>query len=366
MAIDWNSVLPSDDVNLDHVNADEGNVILADKEDVSDAVPGVWRGSGEPEGNADVKARPAKRENSIIKSDGDVERDRVINYLGWRVERTPLKLVSGEPVKTHVAQVRSDNRDVLGVVTTSFRTIQNDELLQLADAVTNGTSFKFCNAGMCDGGSRVFFQCKGESFDVGDGDEVSPYMLFCNGHDGSLSCRMLPMTKRMQCQNQLGNILKTHASFAVIRHTGDTRHKLDEAKRLGQLYFTTVKANREAMLELRGTAVKTEDLQKFFYGVYEKHFGAVQMNAKTEAQERAVELMKEGFGQYMMRFEKEKSIAGPTAWNMANAYTWWLQHCKGVGKDARKTANRRYESALFGVSATRSVEAFHAALIMAG
>jgi hypothetical protein len=164
----------------------------------------------------------------------------------------------------------------------------------------------------------------------------------------------------------LGNIVKRQTSIAVIRHTGDMKSKIEEAKRLGRAYFTTVKANRDAMLELRNTAVKTEDLQKFFHGVYEKHFGAVQMNAKDEAQERAVQRMKDGFGEYMLRFEKEKKIAGATAWNMANAYTWWLQHCKGVGKNPQKSAQRRYESSLFGVNASRSVEAFQSALGMAG
>ena len=317
---------------------------------------------------AQVHRKPdtERGESSILKATGDVSRDRVAKYLGWQVERTPLFLPDGKPVKSHVAQVRSDNGSVVGVVTSGFATIQNDELLQLAEAVSNGSGLKFGAAGMIDGGSRVFFQCDGASFDVGDGDQIAPYMLFCNGHDGSLSCRMIPMTKRMFCQNQLGNIVKRQASYAVIRHTGDVKSKLEEAGRLGKLYFATVKANHEAMLELRRTAVKTADLQKFFHGVYEKHFGAVQMEAKTEAQMRAVEKMKDGFGQFMMRFEKEKSLAGATAWNMANAYTWWLQHCKGIGKNPQKTAQKRYESALFGVSASRSVEAFRAALEMAG
>lgn len=59
------------------------------------------------------------------------------------------------------------------------------------------------------------------------------------------------MTKRIWCQNQLGNIVKTHSAFAAIRHTGDTRFKLEEAKRLGRQYFKTMQANREAMLAMR-------------------------------------------------------------------------------------------------------------------
>lgn len=311
-----------------------------------------------------------EKENSILHGSGDLDRDRLAQYLGWQVERTPMFLPDGRPVKTHVAQIRSDNQAQLGVVTAGFQTIQNSELLELADAVRNDNDLRFANAGMVDGGSRVFFQCRGESFDIGGGpggeDVVTPYMLFCNGHDGSLSCRMIPMTDRMFCQNQLGNIVKRAASLFVIRHTGDTKSKIKEAKRLGRAYFTTIQANREAMLELRNTAVKTQDLQEFFHGCYTKHFGQVQKDATTEEQQRAADRMKESFGDYVKRFESEKHVAGATAWNMANAYTWWLQHKKGAGKDPQKTAQRRLESSLFGVSASRSVDAFRMALEMAG
>ncbi len=297
--------------------------------------------------------------------DTDIDRSEVERYLSWWVDRVPITLQTGEPVKTHVANVRSDSRQVIGIVTKGFQTIQNKELIDLADAVRNDQQLQFCNAGVVARGARVFFQCRGESFDVGDGDEVSPFMLFCNGHDGSLSCRMTPMTKRIWCQNQLGNIVKAHSAFAAIRHTGNTRQKLEEAKRLGRQYFTTIQANRTAMLAMRDTGVKSEDLQKFFQECYTKHFGAVGLNSKTDAEERAAERARQGYSEFVKRFENEKRIAGSTVWNMANAYTGWLQHDRGVGKDPQKTAQSRYESSLFGVTASRSVEAFRLALMLA-
>ena len=118
-------------------------------------------------------------------SDTDIDRSEVERYLSWCVDRVPLTLHTGEAVKTHVANVRSDSRQVIGVVTAAFQTIQNQELIELADAVRNDQQLKFCNAGVVAGGARVFFQCRGDSFYIGDGDEVSPFMLFCNGHDGS-------------------------------------------------------------------------------------------------------------------------------------------------------------------------------------
>ncbi len=61
-------------------------------------------------------------------------------YLSWSVDRVPLTLHASEPVKTHVANVRSDSRQVIGVVTAGFQTIQNQELIDLAYAVRNAGS----------------------------------------------------------------------------------------------------------------------------------------------------------------------------------------------------------------------------------
>lgn len=297
----------------------------------------------------------------IVNDPGVAEVERV---LGWQVDSLPLFLESGQQVKTHVANCRvdGDKHRVLGIVGAGYGIIQNRELIELANVIRNEHELQFANAGITKDGARVFFQCKGESFDVGDGDEVVPYMLFCNGHDGTLSCRMMPMTERMFCQNQLGNIVKNTQSWAVIRHSGDVKSKLAEAGRLGRQYLVTCKANREAMLDLRATGVKHEDLMKFFGTTYQKHYGKVDQNPKDEAGERAVQRMKDGFGEFMKRFDKEKPVAGATAWNMANAYTGWIQHDKNAGKNTQKSQRSRYESSLFGVLADRSVEAFRAAL----
>lgn len=55
MAIDWDSVIPSSDVDLSHVDVNTG---VIDRGDVADAVPDAWRGGqGERGGNVGVKAQ---------------------------------------------------------------------------------------------------------------------------------------------------------------------------------------------------------------------------------------------------------------------------------------------------------------------
>lgn len=296
------------------------------------------------------------------KTELDIE--QIQQALGWQVVPTAIQLADGTPVASHVANTRmlGDERFVLGVVGKGYQVIQNDEILELADAVRNQHGLKFSHAGVVGNGQRVYFQCAGDSFQVGDGDAVTPYMLFVNAHDGTLACRMTPMTERMVCQNQLGNMIKTQNSWVSIRHSGDVSSKLAEAGRLGQHFMTVAKANRQAMLRLRGKTVSTKKMAQFFKGLYENQIGFVAPNPKDKAEEHSLKRADRAFAKYKERFELEKPIAGATAWNMANAYTGWLQHDHRTGKDPQRSQQRRRQSALFGVNAQRSVQAFQAAL----
>ena len=56
MAIDWDSVIPDADVNLDHVDVNVG-VIVGDKGDLQDAIPDAWKGGA-----------AAKRDDNAVKA----------------------------------------------------------------------------------------------------------------------------------------------------------------------------------------------------------------------------------------------------------------------------------------------------------
>lgn len=291
----------------------------------------------------------------------DPSREEVEEIIGYKVHSETLQTSSGEPVTTHVVNINSSNGEQLNVVGSSFQIIQQSELLDLADSIRNDHSLKFGTAGFTGNGQKVFFQVLGECFDIGEGDTVTPYMLFANGHDGGLACRLQPMTERMFCQNQLGSITRGKAYF-TIRHVGNVKAKIEEAKALGRAFFKVTEDNRLAMQELRDTEVSQADLQKFFYEIYQRHYKSVNLNPKTEEEHNAAERARNAYHQFNRRFIKEKHIAGTTAWNMANAYTGWLQHDKGAGSNPQLTARRRYESSIIGTLERRSREAFKLAL----
>lgn len=293
-------------------------------------------------------------------------RAQVEEKLGWTVARETIQLVSdGTEVQNHVANVRINKdgtKQVLGMVGPNFNIIQNATMMDLAETISRkDVPLQFGTAGYVGNGERVFFQCTGESFHVGDDDEITPYMLFANGHDGSLSCRMMPMTHRVFCSNQLANILNNCKSYVRIGHWGgDIHQKLRRAKELADGFFTTLKQNQVAMIDMRAKEVSTKQLSEYFADLYTRQIEAVSLNPQNEKEEKAKDRFDDAAKAFTKRFEHEKDVAGTTVWNMANAYTGWLQHTKH--RMLATKSQRKLASTLFGEIQKQSVNAFQLAL----
>lgn len=96
MAINWDEVLPSSDVNLDHV--DVGNVIVVDKLDAQDAVPDAWKGGDGGKSPDVIYVRPvAYQEPPVVQP---------VNVQAWGGgnANVQVKQVTAPGVKTNLMQ----------------------------------------------------------------------------------------------------------------------------------------------------------------------------------------------------------------------------------------------------------------------
>ncbi len=101
-------------------------------------------------------------------------------------------------------------------------------------------------AGTLKRGRRVWVLARMESQTV-LGDEVVPYLLFSNGHDGRHAVRVAITPIRVVCNNTLNLALsKAHRSWATM-HIGQLDKKFEEASRtLGLAYDYMKQLNRTA------------------------------------------------------------------------------------------------------------------------
>jgi phage/plasmid-like protein (TIGR03299 family) len=129
--------------------------------------------------------------------------------LGWSVAKRRLAIDCGADLPDvlryrgftgHYATVRQDNDEVLGVVGERYRIVQNHEAFAFVDQLL-GSSIHFETAGSLHGGRRVWVLATlPDHVEVG-GDDVRPYVLLMNSHDGSTAVIAATTPIRVVCQN---------------------------------------------------------------------------------------------------------------------------------------------------------------------
>ena len=173
--------------------------------------------------------------------------------LNWIVEQWPLFLQDGRKVKDRVANVRSDTQAVLGVVSTRYEPFQNAEAFEFMDSIVGERLAMFETAGSLNEGRNVWMMARiPKTLRVAGADEINPYILLSNGHDGTKALRMIPTSVRVVCQNTLNLAMGGVSSAEDFRlnHSKSLKGRVEEARsKLGVIVerFDTFQAQLQAL-----------------------------------------------------------------------------------------------------------------------
>ena len=149
--------------------------------------------------------------------------------LDWNVIQEPVYTYDRREVPGYKANIRDRDRSVLGIVTNRYRVVQNWEAFSFTDELL-GEGVRYETAGSLMGGRRVWLLAKLPNEYIIAGEQVSPYLVFSNTHDGSGAVKVAITPIRVVCNNTLNLALKTaERAFSMI-HTGDVKGKVKEAK----------------------------------------------------------------------------------------------------------------------------------------
>lgn len=178
--------------------------------------------------------------------------------LDWRVESKEIYLADGTKVPDYYANVRSSDNKPLGIVGSRYQIVQNENAFAFTDALL-GEGVKYETAGSLMGGKTIWLLAKlPDKYEI-LGDEVTPYVVFTNTHDGSGSVKVAMVSTRVVCMNTLNIALRTAKRTWTARHTGNIDSKLDEAMNTLHLADQYMKAQQNLFEELY--KVKTSDAQ---------------------------------------------------------------------------------------------------------
>ena len=149
--------------------------------------------------------------------------------LDWRVIQKPLLTYDEIPVPGFKANVRDNDNQVLGVVTDRYKVVQNEDAFAFTDSLL-GEGVTYETAGSLQNGRRTWILAKLPQRYIISGDEITPYLVFMNSHDGSGAIKAAMTPIRVVCQNTLNLALAKAKRTWSADHVGDIQGKLEDAR----------------------------------------------------------------------------------------------------------------------------------------
>ena len=184
--------------------------------------------------------------------------------LNWKVRQEPIYTDNNLLIPGYKANVRDLDDKVLGVVTDRYKVVQNDEAFAFADGLL-GEGVRYETAGALLDGRKVWILARMPREFIINGEQISPYLVFSNTHDGSGAIKVAVTPIRVVCNNTLNLALSTAKRSWSMVHTGDVQGKMEEAKQdsiAGIIYSFLIKTNADNTTFLKFIGPKAIEIAK--------------------------------------------------------------------------------------------------------
>ena len=253
--------------------------------------------------------------------------------LNWKVLQKPIYTSSGIPIKGYKANVRETDQNILGIVTDRYKVVQNDEAFKFTDDLL-GAGVRYETAGSLQDGKRIWLLAKLPHEYIIGGEQISPYLVFTNTHDGSGAIKVAVTPVRIVCSNTLNLALSTAKRSWSTIHTGDINGKMDDARETLQLAGKYMNCLGKEFNNLQQKKISERKVMEFIEELLPEPDNASFQQKKNVARLR--EDMKRRY------FDApDLKDLGNTAYRFVNAVSDFATHAKPI----RETKD--YQSNLF-------------------
>lgn len=184
--------------------------------------------------------------------------------LDYAVRKEPMFTNDGVEIPNFFANVRQDNRKVLGVVKGRYTNVQNEDAFAFMDSVLGGEVL-YETAGFFRNGETIWILAQVNKDYQVLGDKISPFMVLTNSFDGSGSVKVAMTPLRISCSNTLNAALRGAKRSWAVRHTGAIEYKLQEAREtlgLADVYMKALNAKYEDLYKIKLTDDKVREVVK--------------------------------------------------------------------------------------------------------
>jgi phage/plasmid-like protein (TIGR03299 family) len=253
-----------------------------------------------------------------------VDGERVL--AGGTEVTIPLVETSKKMMETY----RKDTGAELGAVRHRYEVLQNREAFTFGDSLIENGTARWAEAGMQNGGNRVFMtMLLNEQFQVLGQEPFQTYVFMSTSHDGGRSLRVFVTPIRVWCANQTAAVQADNLGSFTIQHTTSMHDKLESVsevlRRSGEY---RIALQEEA--EMLATTTVTEEKARYLV--------TSLIPQRRSKRDQMIE-------DIISNLKNSPNLEGhrDDGWGLVQAASEYMQHLKPQRSD-----NARFESITFG------------------
>lgn len=189
--------------------------------------------------------------------------------LDWTVEQKDVYTEDGSIISGYKANTRNTDNSILGIVSDRYKVVQNEDAFQFTDDLL-GEGVTYETAGSLQGGRKVWMLAKMPHRYIIGGDEITPYMVVMNSHDGSSGIKVAMTPIRVVCQNTLNLALNSAKRIWTTKHTENVMSRVHEAREtlmLAESYMSKLGRGIDDLTKIRLTDKKVMEFMEEFFPV---------------------------------------------------------------------------------------------------
>lgn len=213
---------------------------------------------------------------------------------------------------------------VLGVVSSKYEVCQNRDAFSFIDYIGGDeVGFEYVKAGETNAG-LIYIIAKIPSVTL-LGDQVTPYIIFQNSHDGLNSVKATICPLRIVCQNQFNVSFKQSSNTVRIIHSAQMDSRMLAAREMMRDVATYMETFEGTAETLATKKISYNEVLQLFNDVFE--YDPVKM---SDRQQKNFEDARDDFFACYNSDDNQNFVG--TAWGVMNGAADYLTHHRSVRK----------------------------------
>jgi phage/plasmid-like protein (TIGR03299 family) len=302
---------------------------------------------------------------------GKVRKEGAEKAVGWDAATdTPvmgreLSVPTDEEVEGIRGIYRSDTGAILGLASEKYEIFQNEEMVEVMDAIAKDGGITYEVAGGLGKGERVWVLANIPDlcYDV-KGDAMKQYLTIFTSHDGSSALNIFPTTVRVVCANtwraatvERQRMEATHGKQTVkagysIKHTRNMKAMVQQAV---DAFAAAVEANKfsrefyRSLAEVPATSAMKDEFFTFIVNGGEGKDEKETLNEMSKRTAARRDAKRAELEMLLRAATNQTAAAAGTAWGLWNSASEWIDHLAPTRKVGSKSEDAaRFESSQFG------------------